>query len=408
MTVREIQKLFPSESKEIFLDNGAATRKPLCVMEAMDGYYRLSCANVGRGSYRSAREAEAAVAACREKVKGFLTAEDGEELIFTLGATDGLNMLARGFTAQLRPGSNMVTTVAEHHSNLLPWMQACLKRGAQLRIARPIVHIDNAGNRIVSFSAEDILKLVDDQTALIAITACSNVTGTYMPVEAITQKAEEMGIPVVVDGAQLAAHKAVNFTALGCDAMCLSAHKLYGPTGLGILCAKRSFLDRLEPDDLGGGMVESLDLEHGAVTFREGHARFEAGSLPIAQIIGFSAALTCLERIGISNIRNAEKKLLCHLLDRLSAIEGIQCIYGGEDSAPVVSLTSDVMSSLDLASFCDARNIAVRAGKHCAHPFLDFLGEPATLRVSPCMYNTLEEIDIFADLLEHLQRRFRK
>ena len=408
MKTDEYIELFPKRSDEIFLDNAASTRKPIPVLEAMDAYYRSSCGNIGRGSYRSARAAEAAVEECREKAKHFLGAGESDGIVFTHGATDGLNLLARGFAKSLRPGSNVVTTIAEHHSNLLPWMRACQQRGAQLRIAKPAVHTDDTGNRIVSFRAEDILTLVDSQTALIAITACSNVTGTCLPVGKIVEHSKKLGIPVVVDGAQFAAHQEAEFHSLGCDAMCLSAHKLYGPTGLGILCAKRSFLERLEPDDLGGGIVEDLNLAQGSVRFREDDGRFEAGTLPIAQIVGFSAALTFLQQLGMYHIRMREDKLRKHLLSRMSAIEGIHCIHSGDGAAPLVSVNSDFMSSLDMAAMCDAQRIAVRAGKHCAFPFLDFLGEPATLRVSPCLYNTVEELDIFASLLESLQRRFRK
>ena len=408
MTNSAFRDLFSQEQQGIYLDNAASTRKMRCMVEAMQTY-DLDCGvNIGRGSYRSSRQAEAAVAAAREKIKEFLSAGEDNEVIFTHGATDGLNLLARSIAAKITPGSNVVTTVAEHLSNLLPWMEACKQRGGELRLAKPNVKTDAKGNRIISFQTRDIMSLVDEKTVLITVTGCSNVTGSCLPVKEIAQEAARMHIPVVVDGAQLVAHKKVMFSDLGCDAFCFSTHKLYGPTGLGVMCTKKDFLSSLEPDVYGGGTVDYVDLTQGVIGRKDGASSWEAGTLPISQILGFSAVLDKLRECGMDTLQVWEEELRRHLLAAMDPIPGIRCIHSGEDGTPTVSLCCDFMSSLDLAAMCDANRIAVRAGKHCAHPLLDFLGEPATVRVSLAAYNTAEQIDALADLLGRLQRRFGK
>lgn len=405
MTNREFRDLFSLQNC-IYLDNAASTRKMCCMAKAMNAY-DLDCGvNIGRGSYRSARQTEAAVNAAREKIKDFLSAGADTEVVFVYGATDGLNRLARSFAHRITPGSNVVTTIAEHHSNLLPWLQICKQQGAELRLAVPRVEKDAHGNGIVQFFAEDILTLVDKKTVLITLSGCSNVTGSCVPVEEITKAVNPKPIPVIVDGAQLVAHKKTDFSALGCDALCFSAHKLYGPTGLGVLCAKKEFLESLVPDVYGGGTVNFVDLDKNEIGWKAATARWEAGTLPISQILGFSEVLDKLMELGMGNLEAWEESLRQYLLARMAEVSGIRCIHGGEGGGPVVSLCCDFMSSLDLAAMCDASSIAVRAGKHCAHPYLDFLGEPSTLRVSLAGYNTVEQIDTFAQLLHRLQGRF--
>lgn len=408
MTKQQIRQQFPqfAQSPEIPLDNAASARKPERVLEAMDRYYLESCTNVGRGSYRTARRTEDAVESCREQTKRFIGGDDDTKIVFNHGATDGLNMLSRCCAGMLRPGSNVVTTVAEHHSNLLPWMRHCAEHGAQLRVAKPSVRTDSRGNREVVFQPEDVLSLIDENTALITMTACSNVTGSCLPVPQIAHAAHVAGVPVILDAAQLAPHQAMDFRKLGCDALCFSAHKLYGPTGLGVLCADRHFLESLPADMLGGGCVESVDLDTMSYRLRGGHERLEAGTLPIAQILGFSGALAFLEETGMERIAALERSILAYLFEQLSGVDGIHVLHGGPDSAPVVSMTCDFLSCLDLAAMCDTRGIAVRAGKHCAHPFMDFLGLNASVRVSLGVYNTEEDIDALVKLLRHLQRRF--
>lgn len=402
----EFRELFSCRWQEIYLDNAASTFKMRAMTEAMSDYDLQCGVNIARGSYRSARITEAAVELARKKIRSFLSAGQDTEVIFTHGATDGLNLLARSCTSRLRPGSNVVMTAAEHHSNLLPWLQSCRQRGAELRLAEPRVDTDGKGNRRVRFFAEDILSLVDADTALITLTCCSNVTGSIMPVQAVANAVSERKIPVLADGAQLVAHKKVNFLELGCDALCFSAHKLYGPTGLGVICAGKGFLESVEPDIYGGGTVEHLDLPTADIGWKTGAARWEAGTLPISQILGFSAVLDRLQDWGMENLAAWEEKLRAYLLQKIEDIPGIYAIHGGEGAAPVVSLGCAFMSSLDLAALCDANRIAVRAGKHCAHPFLAILDEPSVLRVSMAGYNTLQELDTFVQLLRQWQRRF--
>jgi len=404
-----LESLFPQKPAEILLDNAAGKRKLLCAIEAETSYAFGGSTNIGRGTYRSARVTEAAVEESRNAVKSFLNAGAEYDLVFTHGTTAGLNLLARCCTgAFLKQGANVITTVAEHHSNLLPWMRACEETGATLRIAKPSVRLDSRGNVEVTFPAEAVCNLMDANTAIVSLTGCSNVTGTLLPIAQIVKSAHSMGIPVIVDAAQLSAHQRVQLDAIGCDAICIGGHKLYGPTGLGAICATKAFLDRLPNDDLGGGMVEEINLEENTFRLKSGHARFEAGTLPIGQILGFGAAVDCLGKLGMENIQRREDHLRRYLLKHLSRTESYRHITGGNEAAPIVSLVSDVITSLDLAAMCDAHGIAVRAGKHCAHPFLDFLGEFSTLRVSPCFYNTEAEIDSFIDLLLSLERRFRR
>lgn len=404
-----IDTLFPPKPAGILLDNAAGKRKLLCAIEAENSYALGGGTNIGRGAYRSARVTETAVEESRNAIKTFLGAGAEEDLVFTHGTTDGLNLLARCCAkAFLKPGTNVVTTVAEHHSNLLPWMRACEETGATLRIAKPSVREDSKGNKVVFFPAEAVCSLMDANTVLVTLTGCSNVTGTVLPIAQIAQTAHSMGIPVIVDAAQLAAHQRIRFTELGCDAICIGGHKLYGPTGVGAICASNAFWNRLPSDNLGGGMVEKIDLKANTFRLIPGHARFEAGTLPIGQILGFGAAVSCLGQLEMEQIQGREAHLRQYLLERLAQTEGCRCICGADGAAPIVSIVSNALSSLDLAAMCDAHGIAVRAGKHCAHPFLDFLGEPSVLRVSLCFYNTEAELDRFADLLLSLERRFRR
>ena len=406
MTDSEFRDLFSPQSQEIYLDNAASTLKMRCMTEKMADYDMNCGANIARGSYQSARRTEEAVEAAREKIKTFLCAGEDTEVIFTHGTTEGLNLLARSYAPKLKPENNVVTTIAEHHSNLLPWLRVCRQRGAKLRLAEPRVAADAKGNRLVHFWAEDILSFVDENTALVTITGCSNVTGSCLPVREICRAAHKNGLPVIVDGAQLAGHKRADYFGSDYDALCFSAHKLYGPTGLGVICAKKSFLETLEPDVFGGGTVDYVDLKSGTVGWKSGAARWEAGTLPISQILGFSAVLDRLMECGLDNLCAWEDRLRLYLQERMEEIPGIRCIHGGEGGGAIVSICCEFMSSLDLAAMCDAHRIAVRAGKHCAHPFLDFLGESSTLRISLAGYNTVREIDAFAELLRQLQRRF--
>lgn len=404
-----IESLFPQKPAEILLDNASGKRMLRCAIEAENCYALGGGTNIGRGAYRSARVMETAVEESRNAIKTFLGGDAETDLVFTHGTTDGLNLLARCCAkAFLKPGTNVVTTVAEHHSNLLPWMRACEETGAELRIAKPFVREDSRGNKEVTFPAEAVCSLLDADTALVTLTGCSNVTGTVLPIAKIAQIAHSMGIPVILDAAQMAAHQSVDFNTLGCDALCIGGHKLYGPASVGAICATKTFLNRLPSDDLGGGMVEEIDLEENTFRLLPGHARFEAGTLPIGQILGFGAAVSCLGQLGMEHIQSREARLRQYLLERIRPMESYHCICGADDAAPIVSIVSDALNSLDLAAFCDANGIAVRAGKHCAHPFMDFLGESSTLRVGICFYNTEADLDCFADLLLSLERRFRR
>lgn len=369
-----------------FLDSGASSQKPVQVLEAMDHFARTSYANVHRGAYSLSVAATEAYEAARIRVAEFIGAERPEEVIFTRGTTTGLNMVAFGWGMEnLDPDDRILTTVMEHHSNLVPWQMVAKRTGATL----DFLTLDDDG-RI------DQAVLADKLTAgvkVVAITGMSNALGTIPDVASIASRAHELGARVVVDGAQLVPHRGVDVKTLGADFLAFSAHKMLGPTGIGVLWGRMGALEEMEPFEGGGEMIADVTLE--GATWAPIPHRFEAGTPPIIQAVGLHAAVDYLDAIGMDRVFAHDQELTRVALERLADVPGVR-IHGPkglEDRGGVISVTMDGAHPHDLATILDEGGVAVRAGHHCAKPLMRELGVAATARISFYVYNTVDDVD---------------
>lgn len=369
-----------------FLDSGASSQKPVQVLEAMDHFARTSYANVHRGAYSLSVTATEAYEAARIRVAEFIGAERPEEVIFTRGTTTGLNMVAFGWGMEnLDPDDRILTTVMEHHSNLVPWQMVAKRTGATL----DFLTLDDDG-RI------DQAVLADKLTAgvkVVAITGMSNALGTIPDVASIASRAHELGARVVVDGAQLVPHRGVDVKTLGADFLAFSAHKMLGPTGIGVLWGRMGALEEMEPFEGGGEMIADVTLE--GATWAPIPHRFEAGTPPIIQAVGLHAAVDYLDAIGMDRVFAHDQELTRVALERLADVPGVR-IHGPkglEDRGGVISVTMDGAHPHDLATILDEGGVAVRAGHHCAKPLMRELGVAATARISFYVYNTVDDVD---------------
>lgn len=384
---RGIRKDFPifcgREQTLVYLDNGATTQKPEQVISRMSRYYAGENANIHRGLYPLSSQAEELYESARDTVRAWIGAESGEEIIFTKGCTESVNITAAGlFESWIRKGDNVIVTELEHLANFLPWKRQCEKKGADLRIAEC--------GRDGTLDAEAVLGLMDKNTKLIAITAMSNVTGFRPDLERVIGEAHNNGTMVLVDGAQEAAHRRMSVSRLGCDFLCFSGHKVYGPMGIGVLYGKRHCLEVMEPLLYGGGM-----------TGREPW-RYEAGTQNIGGALGLAEALRYLEKNDFEKLTFHERELSVYLKERFKKIPGIHLV-GPDLISPILSFESSVRGSYDLGAFLAARGIAVRCGSHCAWPLMERLERESVCRISLGIYNTREEMDYVADCLEEIQ-----
>jgi cysteine desulfurase/selenocysteine lyase len=367
-----------------YLDNAATTHKPRAVLDAIAACWSHSYANVGRGVHALAERATAAHEAARETARRFLNATSSDEVIFVSGTTAALNLVAATHgRRRVGRGDEVVISALEHHSNLLPWQRLCAARGAVLRVA-PLTaegEIDLAAFRA----------LLTPRTRIVAVAHVSNVLGSVSPLREISRLAHACGAVVVVDGAQGAPHRGVDVRALGCDFYAFSAHKVYGPSGIGVLWGKAELLAEMPPYELGGGMVDAVSFE--SATFAPVPQRFEAGTPAIEGAVGMAAGLEYLERLGREAAERWEQSLLQEAIRRLRVIPGVRLIATPELQAPVLSFVVDGVHAHDVATVLDGEGVAVRAGHHCAQPLMERLRVAATTRVSFAFYNTLEEID---------------
>ncbi len=383
----ELRHDFPIISEGVhFLDSGASSQKPVQVLEAMDRFARTSYANVHRGAYSLSVAATEAYEAARTRVARFIGAERPEEVIFTRGTTTGLNMVAFGWGMErLGPGDRILTTVMEHHSNLVPWQMVAKRTGAVL----DFLTLDDDGR--IDPGVLDT-KLTPG-VKVVAITGMSNALGTIPDVASIAARARELGARVVVDGAQLVPHRATDVKALGADFLAFSAHKMLGPTGIGILWGKMDALEEMEPFEGGGEMIADVTLE-GATWATIPH-RFEAGTPPIIEAVGLHAAIDYLDAVGMDRVFAHDQELTRVALERLSDVPGVR-IHGPkglEDRGGVISITMEGAHPHDLATILDEEGVSVRAGHHCAKPLMRVLGVAATARISFYVYNTVDDID---------------
>jgi cysteine desulfurase/selenocysteine lyase len=372
----------------VYLDNAATTQKPRAVIEAVSRFYEEENSNVHRGVHWLSQRATEAYESARSKVAGFLNAGAAEEVVFVRGATEAINLVARSYLApRLRPDDEILVTAMEHHSNIVPWQMLCSETGAILRVAP----MDDNGELLV----EEFDALLGPRTRMAAVVHQSNALGTVNPVKRIIRAAHERGVPVLLDGAQAAAHLPVDVRDLDCDFYALSGHKVYGPTGIGALYGKGSLLAQMPPYQGGGDMILSVSFEK--TVFNKPPFRFEAGTPDIAGAIGFGAALDYLEGVGRAAIEAHEADLLAYGTQGLRSIPGLRLIGTAREKASVLSFVLEGIHPHDAGTVLDEEGIAVRTGHHCAQPVMERLDIPATIRASVAFYNTREEMDLLVE-----------
>ena len=388
--VERIRKDFPILSQEVhgrplvYLDNAATTQKPQAVIEALETYYAADNANVHRGVHLLSERATQAYEAARSRIRRFLNAAEDREIVFVRGATEAINLVAQTYGRRMvGPGDEILITALEHHSNIVPWQMLCEEKGAALRVAP----IDDAGE--VDLDAYE--RLLGARTRLVAIAHVSNALGTVLPLGRMIEAAHRQGVPVLVDGAQAVAHMPVDVQGLGCDFYAFSGHKIYGPTGIGVLYGRAALLERMPPFQGGGDMIKAVTFEK--TVYNDLPYKFEAGTPDIAGAIGLGTALEYLDGIGPDRVAAYEHELLAYGTQRLLAIPGVRLIGTARDKASVLSFAVEGIHAHDVGTILDREGIAVRAGHHCAMPVMARFGLAATTRASLALYNTREELD---------------
>lgn len=398
-----IRKDFPILSRTVYdrplvyLDNAATTQKPLCVLDAMRDEYLNVNANVHRGVHYLSQKATDLHEAARERVRSFINAESTDEIIFTRGTTESINLVVSSFCDEfMEKGDEVIVSVMEHHSNIVPWQLQAAKKG----IAVKVIPMDDRGE----LKLDEMEKLFTARTKMVSVAHVSNVLGTVNDVDEIVEIAHRHGVPVMIDGAQSAPHMKVDVRAMDCDFFAFSGHKIYGPTGVGVLYGKREWLDRLPPYQGGGEMIESVSFEK--TVFAQLPFKFEAGTPDYVATHGLATAIDYVERIGLDNIAEYEKELTQYCMDQLRSIDGMRIFGTSERKDAVVSFLVGDIHHLDMGTLLDRLGIAVRTGHHCAEPLMQRLGIQGTVRASFALYNTKEEIDILADGIRRVSRMF--
>lgn len=397
----KIRADFPLLSKDmngkpiIFLDSAASSQKPMQVIKAVDNYYQNQHANVHRGVYQLSQEATSAFEAARTAVRDFINASSDKEIIFTRGATEGINLVASSYGRKfLTPGDEVLISAMEHHSNIVPWQLICEQQQANLKV----IPVNDKGELIM----EEFYRLLSPKTKIIAVVHISNTLGTINPVKEIIEAAHEKDIPVLVDGAQATPHEKLDVQALDADFYVFSGHKMFGPTGIGILYGKEKWLEQMPPYHGGGEMIKTVTFEK--TTFNELPFKFEAGTPDISGAIGLKAAVDYMNELSHQAIKEHEHELLEYGTEQLSAIDGLRIIGQADNKASVISFLVDGTHPYDVGAILDKLGIAVRTGHHCTQPLIDQYGIPGTVRASFAVYNTKEEID---NLVEGVKRAVR-
>jgi cysteine desulfurase / selenocysteine lyase len=382
-----------------YLDNAASAQKPEAVLKALDDAYRTSYANIHRGAHYLSMLATEKYEAAREKVRGFLNAREDSEIIFTSNATSALNLVAASFARpKIKEGDEIILSVMEHHSNIVPWHFLRAEKGAVLKWAP----VDGRGE----LQLDELEKLISPRTRLLTITHVSNVLGTITPVREIVRMAHAHGVPVLVDGSQAAPHLPIDVQELDCDFYVFTGHKVYGPTGIGVLYGKSAHLAAMPPFLGGGEMIMQVTPDN--VTYADPPFRFEAGTMPIVEAIGLGAAVDFLQSLDRTAIIAHEKRLLDYATERLSEVNAVT-IYGrAREKGSILSFNVDGIHSHDLATIIDQLGVAVRSGQHCAEPLMRHLGVTASARASFALYNTVEEVDALARAVESCRKMFAR
>jgi cysteine desulfurase / selenocysteine lyase len=395
-SVREIRNEFPAlrqlvyGKNLIYFDNGATSQKPQVVLDAINRYYSKDNANIHRGVHFMSQKATTEFEEARIIIQKYLNARATEEVIFTKGTTDGINLVANSFGELLSGGDEIIITAMEHHSNIVPWQMLCQRKNLTLRVAP----INKKGELII----EEFDKLLNSKTKLVAVTHISNTLGTINPVKELAQKAHAVGAKILVDGAQSIQHMPIDVIDMDCDFFVFSGHKVFGPTGIGVLYGKETLLDRMPPYQGGGDMISKVTFER--TTYNELPFKFEAGTPHIAGGICLGEAIKFLSGLDIVAIQKHEKELADYAQDMLDTFEDMTIIGEAKKKTSVVSFSVEGVHPFDIGTLLDKQGIAVRTGHHCTQPLMDFFGIPGTVRASFAFYNTREEVDTFIAAVE--------
>lgn len=398
MEIEQIRQEFPILNTQVYgypfvyLDNAATTQVPYPVLNAMEHYYHHTHSNIHRGIHYLSEQSTCEYEKARNIVRRFINAESENEVIFTSGTTDGINMVALAIEPYVTEHQEIIVTEMEHHSNYLPWQALCKRTGAKFIVAP----VSDRGE----LDFEELERMMTQRTALLAICHSSNVTGAVNPVKKVIACAHQKGIPVLVDGAQAVGHQMADVQNLDCDFYCFSGHKVFGPTGIGVLYGKQQWLNKFTPVQYGGGMVRQIS--NGEPVFWESPAKFEAGTPNIAGAIGLGAAIEWLTSLPREAVISHEMELSKYIRLELLKIPGITLVGSPEEQIGIVSFTHQHAQTFDIASLLDKLAIAVRSGAHCAQPFMDRFGISGTVRVSIALYNTKEEIDYFINGMKRI------
>ncbi len=381
----------------VYLDNAATAQTPRVVIDALRKFYEKDCANVHRGVHELSQRSTNDYENARLAIRDFIGAAEASEVIYVRGATEAINLVAHSYgRPNVGPGDEVLISAMEHHSNIVPWQILCEERQAQLRVAP----MNQSGELLL----DEFEKLLNDRTRLVALTHVSNALGTINPVRTIIELAHRRGVPVLLDGAQAAPHMAINVQELDCDFFALSGHKLFGPTGIGILYGKRELLEKMPPYQSGGDMIASVTFEK--TVYNELPYKFEAGTPNIADAIGLGATVRYLNDIGMDRIAAYEKELLDYATPALAEVPGVRLFGTAQDKASVLSFEVQGIHPHDLGTVLDREGVAIRTGHHCAQPVMEFFGVPATARASLAFYNTREDIDSLVAAVRKAQELF--
>lgn len=401
--VERVRRDFPILSRMVngrplvYLDNAATSQKPRVVIDAVSRFYRDENANIHRGVHFLSEQASAAYEGAREKARRFLGAAEAREVVFVRGTTDAINLVAQAFARpRVAAGDEIVVTMMEHHSNIVPWQMVCEERGAKLRV----VPMSGSGELVL----DELEELLSDRTRLVAVCHISNALGTVNPVERIVELARARGIPVLVDGAQAAPHVPIDVRALGCDFYASSGHKMFGPSGIGLLYGRAELLEAMTPYQGGGDMIRTVAFE--GSSFAPIPAKFEAGTPNIAGAVGLGAAIDYLEALDWTALQRYEADLLEYATAAIGAVQGVRLIGTAKHKAGVVSFVREGIHAHDIGTIVDQEGVAIRTGHHCAQPVMAFYGLAATARASFALYNTKQEVDALVEALDTARKVF--
>ena len=403
VAVSDYRQDFPLLQQEVnghplvYLDSAASAQQPASVMDAVAQYERTDHANVHRGVHSLSHRATDAYEQARDKLRAFINAESRSEIVLTSGTTESINLVAQSYCRpRIGSGDRILITHMEHHSNIVPWQLVCEQTGAELLVAP----MDSRGQLVL----EKLYELMTDKVKILAIGHVSNALGTIHPLREIIARAHALGIPVLVDGAQGVPHMAIDVQDLDCDFYAFSGHKMFGPTGTGVLYARECLLETMPPYQGGGDMILEVSFE--GTTYNDLPYKFEAGTPNIAGVIGMGAAVDYLQSVGLANIAEHEQQLLDYMTRRLTEIDGIRLIGTAANKASIQSFMLDDIHSHDLGTILDHQGVAIRTGHHCAMPVMDYFGIPGTARASLALYNNVDDVDRLVDALEQAKKLF--